>query len=66
MLVEGRISHQSCPSNVVGMRRPLLSYIPLSMSTAQPRASIGLFRASPSMLNMLTLHVFFSFLMLIL
>jgi hypothetical protein len=55
MFVEGFISHQLCPSTVIGMRRSLLSSSPLSMSTAQPRPSIGLFKASLFILNMLTL-----------
>jgi hypothetical protein len=66
MLVEGCISHKSYPSIVTGMRRSLLISTPLSMSTAQPRLSIGLFKANRSMLKMLTLLVFLDFPMLIL
>jgi hypothetical protein len=59
-----RISPQSCPSTVIGMRRSLLSSMQLFMSTAQPRPFTGLFKASPT-LSMHTLLAFFDSLVLI-
>jgi hypothetical protein len=65
MLAGECMSPQSCLSTMIGMRRSWLSSMQPFMSIGQPRPFIEPFKASPSMLSMLTSQVFLDSLMMI-